>query len=163
MEPAEEALMSIIRKKSRKRTTVTGKVKLVDGDTCTVEREGLPDLEDVRLNAVSGEFEDVFLIVPKQGSEVMVLEVEGAPEENVIVKYTEIERIYIKIKGGVLELKNGKFTVKNGDSDLRKIVTELLNQLNNAIIQTPSGPGNFSPDDKMKFMSLKTDMEKLFE
>lgn len=52
--------MSIIRKGSRKRTTVTGMVKSVDGDTCTIEREGLPDLEDVRLNAVSGEFEDVF-------------------------------------------------------------------------------------------------------
>lgn len=163
MEAAEEALKAIIRKNSRVRTTAIGKVKSITGDTCVVERDHLPDLEDVRLNAVSGEFENLFIVYPEIGSEVMVLQVENAIEENVIVKYTNIEKVVIQIGKAKFEMSAGKFEIKNAQSDLKKILTDCFLQLKNAIIQTPAGPGSFSPNDKAKFDSLKSDTEKLFK
>lgn len=163
MEAAEEALKAIIRKNSRVRTTAIGKVKSITGDTCVVERDHLPDLEDVRLNAVSGEFENLFIVYPEIGSEVMVLQVENAIEENVIVKYTNIEKVVIQIGKAKFEMSAGKFEIKNAQSDLKKILIDGFLQLKNAIIQTPAGPGSFSPNDKAKFDSLKSDTEKLFK
>lgn len=163
MEVAEEALLGIIRKKSRARTTTVGKVKSISGDTCVVEREDLPDLEDVRLNAVSGVFEDLMIVYPKIGSEVMALQVENAPEENAVVKYTEIDKVLIKIGGASFEMSAGKFEFKNTKADLKLILKDGFNQLKNAIIQTPSGPGSFSPSDKQKFEELKNDTENLFK
>jgi|26BtaG_2_1085354.scaffolds.fasta_scaffold01419_14 hypothetical protein len=163
MEVFEEALDAIIRKGSRSRTTVVGKVKNISGDTCTLERKGLPDLEDVRLNAVSGDFEDVFIVFPKVGSEVLVLQVENAPEESCIVKYTEIEKVLITIGGAKLELSGGKVELKNNTADLKKILKDTFTQLKSAIIQTPSGPGSFSAPDKMKFDELKSSVGDLFK
>lgn len=163
MEAAEEAFKSIIRKNSRVRTTAVGRVKSITGDTCVVERDNLPDLEDVRLNAVSGDFENLFIVYPAIGSEVMVLQVENAPEENAVVKHTKIDKVVIQNDGARFEMSAGKFEIKNTQSNLKKILTEAFSQLKSAIIQTPSGPGSFSPNDKEKFDDLKSDTEKLFK
>lgn len=165
MEAAEEALLGIIRKKSRTRTTTVGKVKSISGDTCVVEREDLPDLEDVRLNAVSGVFEDLMIVYPKIGSEVMALQVENAPEENAVVKYTEIDKVLIKIGGASLEMSAGKFEFKNTKADLKELLVETLHTISNAKIDTPDGPmtGAFNINEIQKFESLKGDVTKLFK
>lgn len=165
MEAAEEALIGIIRKTSRVRTTTVGKVKSISGDTCVVEREDLPDLEDVRLNAVSGDFEDLMMVYPKIGSEVMVLQVENAAEENAIVKYTEIDKVLIKIGGASFEMSAGKFEFRNTEADLKKILKETFDTLRDAKIDTPDGPmtASFNALEKIKFESLKADADKLFK
>jgi len=140
-----------------------GVVTEITGMTCTVERDGLPPLFDVRLNAIDQSFDDMFLIVPVVGSEVLCLVVENQSAETAIVKFTEIEKVIITIGGARFEMSSGKFDFKNGQSDLKKILTETLDQLKNAIITTPSGPGQFSDSSKLKFDKLKDNTEKLFK
>lgn len=140
-----------------------GIVTEITGMTCTVERDGLPPLFDVRLNAIDQSFDDMFLIIPVIGSQVLCLVVENQSAETAIVKYTEVEKVIITIGGARFEMSAGKFDFKNDQSDLKKILTETLDQLKNAIITTPSGPGQFSDPNKLKFTELKNDTEKLFK
>ena len=140
-----------------------GTVTEVAGMTCTVERDGLPPLYDVRLNAIDQSFDNMFLIIPAIGSEVLCLVVENQSAETAIVKYTEIDKVIITIGGARFEMSAGKFDLKNEQSDLKKIITDTFTELKNAIITTPSGPGQFSDVNKLKFESLKSDTEKLFK
>lgn len=140
-----------------------GTVAEITGMTCTVEREGLPPLLDVRLNAIDQSFDDMFLIIPVIGSQVLCLVVENQHAETAIVKYTEVEKVIITIGGARFEMSAGKFDFKNDQSDLKEILTKTFDQLKNAIITTPSGPGQFSDPNKLEFEQLKSDTEKLFK
>ncbi len=146
-----------------KRTTSIGTVTKVEDGICEVERKGLPPLLDVRLNAVQTEIENPFWIVPKVGSKVLCLEVENQPAETCIVKYTEIERIEISIGGAILKVEKGKIQLKNNDVDLKLLLTDLLKTLQNAVIQTPSGVGNFTPNVVTKLSEIETKTKQLFE
>lgn len=144
------------------RFTSIGTVTEITGVTCTVERQDLPPLYDVRLNAIDKSFDDCILIYPSIGSEVLCLVVENEPAETALVKYTSIDKVVITIGGAHFEMSGGKFSFKNKDSDLKKILTDGFDNLKNAIITTPSGPGQFSDIDKQKFETLKTNTENLF-
>lgn len=154
---------AFVRLNKHKRTTSIGIVTKVANDVCEVEREGLPPLLDVRLNAVQTAVENPFLVVPKVGSMVLCLEVENQPAETCVVKYTEIERVEIIIGGAVLKIENGKIQFKNDNADLKILLTELLTELKTAIIQTPSGVGNFAPNNVAKFAELESKTNQLFE
>ncbi len=161
MEEFNRAVSTIVK---RRAVTTVGRVKTVSGITCTVERENLPDLLDVRLQAIDKDFDSFFLVVPKVGSEVLCLEVENQPAETAIVNYTEIERIEIKVAGAKwLISKKGKITIKNKSADLKEILTATFDTVMNATITTPSGPGFFSTQDKFKLKDLKEDTLRLFE
>lgn len=144
------------------RYTSIGTVTEITGITCTVERQDLPPLFDVRLNAIDKRFDDCILIYPKIGSEVLCLVVENEQAETTLVKYTEIDKVVITIGGAHFEMSGGKFEFKNESSDLKKILTDGFDNLKNAIITTPSGPGQFSDVDKQKLENLKSSTEKLF-
>jgi len=163
-----EKLLEVIRQTGKKNFpingfTSVGTVSEIDDMTCTVEREGLPPLLDVRLNAIAGNFENLFLIIPEIGSQVLCLVVEGENAETSIVKYTEIEKIIITIAGARFEMSAGKFEFKNEESDLKEILTKSFDLLKNAIVTTPSGPGQFSDPDKLKIEKLKEETKNLFK
>lgn len=140
-----------------------GKVTEITGNTCKVERENLPPLEDVRLNAIEGDFSNKIIIYPKIGSEVLCLIVAGEKEETAVVQYTEIDKVLIEIDGAKLEMSGGKFQIKNTESDQKKITNDLLGALKAAIILTPSGPGKFADSTKLKFDEIKQDNENLYQ
>ncbi|SDE76053.1 hypothetical protein [Riemerella columbipharyngis] len=140
-----------------------GKVTALSGNTCTVERENLPPLLDVRLQALKGDFSNHLLIKPKLNSQVVCLSVDGETAETCIVQYTEIESVEMSIGGAVLKVENGKLQIKNSAADLKELLTELLAELKTAIIQTPSGIGKFSPNNKLKFEELKNKTTQLLE
>ncbi len=142
--------------------TCIGTVSEINGNFCTVEREDLPPLLDVRLNAVNSDITDYFVVVPKLKSKVLCVVIENERTETAIIKYSEIDRIEIKIKDAIIELKNGKFTLKNKSVDLKSILKDALNQLQVAKILTPAGAGSFSPDDIAKFAEFSLKFDQLF-
>lgn len=147
----------------KKRVTSVGVVTRIEGNTCEVEREGLPPLLDVRLNAVQGVFEDHLNIVPKIGSQVLCLEVEGEPSETCVVGYTEIDSVEVKIDGAVVKIAKGKIQIKNNFANLKQLLGEWLSELKMAVIQTPAGVGNFSPNNVAKFSDLESKINQLLE
>lgn len=164
MEAFREAILKIIKQYSQTVTAqvTVGNVTEVNGHTCKVERENLPPLEDVRLNAIEGDFEDLFLVIPKIGSQVLCATIEDDNEETAIIKYTEIDKVVITIGGARFEMSGGKFDFKNETSDLKENTNDLLETLKNAKILTPSGVGKFDPQTKLKFNQIKEKNNELF-
>lgn len=143
------------RKNKGKFTLTVGTVKVVENDTCTVD-----NYEDVRLNAVIEDTESQFTIYPKVGSKVIIGRLEN--EDNAFVLgVSEIEKVIIKISDQLFEMKDGKFTIKSGNLSLKSILNDGFDQLNKAVIITPSGPGKFSPADKLVFTDLKDKTNQL--
>lgn len=158
-----ESFFEAVSKISNNKSSSIGKVIEITGNTCKVERENLPTLEDVRLNAIEGDFSNKIIIYPKLGSEVLCLEISGSKEETAVVQYTEIDRVLIEIDGAKFEMSAGKFEIKNNDADQKKITEDLLEALKTAIILTPQGPGKFADSTKLKFDQIKTDNENLYQ
>ena len=165
MEAFNEAVLRIVKGYHSQITSqvTMGIVKEITGSTCMVERENLPPLQDVRLNAIEGDFDNHILIIPKIGSKVLCLVIGDQNEETAIIKYTEIEKVIIQIEGAKFEMSGGKFQFKNNRADLKEIHNELLETLNNAIILTPNGAGRFAPTTKQKLNQIKTKNNELFE
>ncbi|URC13943.1 hypothetical protein [Flavobacterium sp. B183] len=134
---------------------LVGTVKEIDNDTCTVDH-----YEDVRLNAIIGDFESQFTVYPKIGSKVIIGRLEN--EDNAfILRVSEIDKVKIKISDQIFELKDQKFRIENKDANLKSILNDAFNQIDKAVIMTPSGPGNFSPADKVFFKQLNEKTNKL--
>ena len=117
----------------------------------------------MRLNAVQGVFEDHLNIVPKIGSQVLCLEVEGEPSETCVVGYTEIDSVEVKIEGAIVRVAQGKVQIKNRFANLKQLLGEWLSELKMAVIQTPAGIGNFSPNNVAKFSDLESKINQLLE
>lgn len=158
-------------KRKGKFTLTVGTVKAVEGDTCTVD-----NYEDVRLNAIIEELNSQFTVYPKVGSKVIIGRLEN--EDNAfVVGVSEIEKLIIKIGNQSFEFKegevtikigdqlfemiDGKFSIKKGNISLKSILNDGFDQLDKSIITTPSGPGKFSPADKIIFQQLKTKTNQL--
>lgn len=157
MSEFDELFKQVIQAKGKKGkfTLNIGTVKEVENDTCTVD-----NYEDVRLNAIIDNLESQFTIYPKIGSKVIIGRLEN--EDNAfVIGVSEIEKVVIKIANQLFEMKDGKFTIKSGSVNLKTILNDAFEQLNKAIIMTPSGPGNFSPADKAVFAELKSKTNQL--
>ncbi|MEQ3500596.1 hypothetical protein ABMY20_12635 [Tenacibaculum sp. SSH1-16] len=114
--------------------TSIGVVSKITGDTCTVVRDGLPELLDVRLNAVSGNFKNTFIVFPKIGSEVLVLEVENAPAETSIVKWTEVDSVQIKIEQFELDADNSGIKLSNQGENFKSVYNDMIDEVNKILV-----------------------------
>lgn len=159
------------RNKKKKFSLVVGTVKEINEDTCTVD-----DFEDVRLNAVIDNLESQFTVYPKIGSKVIIGKLENE-SDMFVVRVSEIEKVKIKIENQLFEItaekfsveindqlfemKDGKFSIKVGSVSLKSILNNAFQKLKTAIITTPSGPGQFSPADKVAFEQYNNQVNQL--
>lgn len=157
-EKFKEALKALER---RKIVTSVGTVTKVTGTSCEVSRQELPKLTDVRLHSIAKDLENYIQITPAEGSKVICLEIEGAPEETCIVKYGEIESFKVIIEGCEISTVGGKMNLKNTETSLKSILNSLFQVLQSAVIQTPAGPGSFSPGNIQSFQEMNTNTNKL--
>lgn len=106
-----------------------GTVTKVDKEakTCDVERDDLPELFKVRLNAITTPGDDVVTIYPKAGSKVLVLLIENNKTDGYLLTATDIDEIIIN--GG----QNGGIAISQKVIDELKAVKDDLNDLKNAI------------------------------
>lgn len=141
---------------SRKFNLIVGTVKEIDGDTCTVDY-----YEDVRLNAVIDSLESQFTVYPKVGSKVIIGRLEGE-DDAFVISCSEIEKLTVKIGNQLFEMANGKFNIQTGDINFKRLLNAILNQLQQAVITTPSGPGSFSPADIEAFAQYNEKINTLF-
>lgn len=131
-----EALKELFGKYTRKAHLTTGVVKEVNGTICNVERSELPDLIDVRLQAIEGDLDTHILITPKVDSQVTCATIDNEHAEAVVVKYSEIESIKVKIGDNeCLINEDGVELCANNFGGLIKIddLVDKLNQLENKV------------------------------
>lgn len=114
--------------------------------TCVVERDGSPDLHDVRLNAVVDEkITDSFTVIPSQGSYVLVLLL-GVDTEGLILATSKIDRVVVQTGDVSLDV-SADGVVMNGGAlggliDIAKLtqkVNALVDAFNAHTHTIPSG------------------------
>ena len=101
-----------------------------------------------------------FYLQPKVGSLVCVAFINK--ETAIVVGTSELEKVTCTLKGFSLKIENGKIQIKNEQADFKIILNDLLTELKNAIIQTPSGPGNFAPQNVAKFEEINQKINALW-
>lgn len=110
----------------------SAEVKSVNGDICTL-KIGALELTDVRLRAIAGSSDNRLLITPKQGSQVIAADLSGGDYRDLLVlAYSEIETINLRIGQTVLKVEDGAVTFNEGNQGLVKI-QELTDKLNDLI------------------------------
>ncbi|WP_312310948.1 hypothetical protein [Empedobacter brevis] len=131
-------------------------VTAVTETTCTTS----DGIDDIRLNAIDDNLNSNITVYPKIGSKIIYGRLNDS-DDLFVLKYSEIERIIIKMENQIFEMKDGKFRILNDESNLKTVLNDLFSTLENAIIQTPSGAGKFIEIDKNKFKSLNQKIDKL--
>lgn len=127
---------------------VTGKVKSVEGDSCTVELKNGLSVSDVKLKATigpstgSGQAGDYLILTPKAGTKVVMLSQSGETNNFVVIKADEIEKVEYKQDGLniLIDSTDGKVSVKNGETSLVTIMNDLAALLKQLKVSTPNGP-----------------------
>ena len=129
---SEETLNRFVKKHidSMPANVTTGTVKDIDETayTCTVEREDRPTLYGVRLNAVEYTG-DRFVLIPKQGSYVLVCMVEGDEAEGYLLATSAIDKLLFAIDTTELQVIAGGFSIKRGDETLKAILNDMIDQV----------------------------------
>ena len=92
-------------------------------------------------------------IKPKIGSLILVGMVENNESQPFLLNVQEVE---------IYELKADNFTIHNETVDFKTLLNDLLTELKSAIIQTPSGPGNFAPNNVAKFEEINNKINQLW-
>jgi hypothetical protein len=115
-------------------TTSIGKVKEIKGNSCTVERSDLAPLLDVRLNAIVMDLESSFTVMPAIGSTVLVIEIEGSPEETAVIQFTQIDSLQIKMKEFEFLADKDGLKISNQGENLMSILSDLITELNKILV-----------------------------
>lgn len=142
---------------------ITATVVSIEDDTCTVKLLSELVLSDVRLTATISDDTDSFLIVPKVGSEVVLMSQTGALSGLMVLKVGAVESIIYK-KGSfeyVINGTTGKLTLKKGTANFGKLIESLIDTISNAQIITSSGPGTINPITQSELLQIKTSFKTI--
>lgn len=113
---------------------LTGKVKSVDGETCTVSIGDLT-LTDVRLRSVINGEDSKLLITPKTGSYVTLIDLSGELRETEVIGYSEIETIDIETESDIKINCSGNIVINDGHNHGLVNIQELTDRLNQFVEQ----------------------------
>ena len=152
----EKAVKGANKKGVRRFPIMMQTVTEVSETTCTTA----DGIDDIRLNAIDAELDSKIAIYPKIGSKIIYGRLNDT-DDLFVLKYSEIDRIVIKMDKQIFEMKDGKFRILNAETNLKTVLNDLFSTLENAIIQTPSGAGKFIDLNKQKFKSLNQHIDKL--
>ncbi|MDH1883966.1 hypothetical protein [Empedobacter sp. GD03797] len=152
----EKAVKGANKKGVRRFPIMMQTVTEVSETTCTTA----DGIDDIRLNAIDADLDSKITIYPKIGSKIIYGRLNDT-DDLFVLKYSEIDRIVIKMDKQIFEMKDGKFRILNAETNLKTVLNDLFSTLENAIIQTPSGAGKFIDLNKQKYKSLNQQIDKL--
>ena len=126
--------------------SITGKAVNVDSTkrTCDLQSiEDNADRKDIRLQSVDGETKG-FVLIPKEGSFIVASFFDNTT--GFVSLTSEIEKIHFEA----------------GGEDLKLILNDLIKEIKNAVISTPSGPGSIAPPTATLLDAVNNRVNKLF-
>ncbi|MBK5213641.1 MAG: hypothetical protein JJE55_08285 [Flavobacteriaceae bacterium] len=120
---------------------ITGIVKSVEGDSCTVELKSGYVATDVKLKATIGN-NDYVILTPKVGSTVLILSLSGTLDNLTVVKIDQLEKMEYS-QGGLVILADsvdGKIQIKNKQVSFIELFEALKKLTAELTVSTPMGP-----------------------
>lgn len=142
---------------------ITAEVVSIENNTCTVKLVSDLVLTDVRLCATVNENQDSFVIIPKIGSEVVLMSQTGTLAGLMVIKVDTVESIIYKNAGFEFKVDGAtkKVTLKNQSENLGQLVGELIDTISNSVIDTPNGPGAINAVTKTALNQIKTQFNSI--
>ena len=148
-----------------KRKTPTIAVEVVSVDkvqgTCVVKDDELQ--YTVRLASVINDNTERVYLFPKVGSSVLIASIGEDENRYYVVAHSEIESVSLRIEDTQLTIDKAGVHLQRGEVDFKSLLNELLNELKAAVIQTPAGVGNFSPNNVAKFDEINNKINELLQ
>lgn len=110
---------------------ITAKVVSIQGTTCTVELVGELKISDVRLCATINDDADGLVIIPKIGSEVVIMSQTGTLSGMMVVKVDAVETITYKKEDFefIVNGTNGKVTLKKDGANFGGLMNDFIDAL----------------------------------
>lgn len=130
----EQIIEEAIRKVSRDKagmSTALGTIKSVDRDKlhCTVAREGMPDLQEVRLKPSLLKDGSSLIVWPRVGSPVLVGFIENSPVDSFIASVDEVDEVSLMIDKTSVKISAEGVVFNGGELGGLVISPELKSQL----------------------------------
>lgn len=163
MEKASKIKQLLAQFNAKPNTLITAQVVSIEDTFCTVKlAEGL-EVSGVRLLATNGNGDNGFKIVPKVGTDVLVLSQSTGVDNLVVIKIDEWDKISFKQNDFefILDAETKKATLKKTGANLGQSLSQLTQALQNAQIITPAGPGTFDPATIATLVTVQTALENL--
>lgn len=131
-----QRLIEAIARKGQTPLLVTiGKVKNIDEDKriCDIAIDDDLTLNNCRLNAIIDSYSNRLLIVPKENSMVAFIAIGGKLTEPLIIAYSEIDKVLLKIGNTEVNIDTDKVEINGGDNDGIIKIQDLTDKLNNLV------------------------------
>jgi|AMZC01.1.fsa_nt_AMZC01002902.1_18 hypothetical protein len=139
------------------------KVVKVTGNICTVDFEdGRPLLDQVRLKAVIDDDENAFLIIPKEGSYVLISPLAGNNANQIIAAYSVVERLELKIERTLFKIDKEGFLLSRQNDSLQNVLSDLIDAINSITVPTGTGPSG-TPINSPSFNNIKLRLQKILK
>jgi hypothetical protein len=134
--------VEIIVRKNIPLLLTEGVVSAVDKDTntCNVDRGDLPELLNVRLDAILKAGDNKITIYPERGSKVLCILVENNPTDAYILAANDIEEIKVKIDTSEFIINKDGFLIQRGDNNLKSLISDFISEVQNIIVVQGTGP-----------------------
>ena len=120
----ETAVKKANKKGIRRFPLMLETVTEVTETTCTTS----DGVDDIRLNAIDADLNSNITVYPKVGSKIIYGRLNDT-DDLFVLKYSEIDRIVIKMDQQIFEMKDGKFKVLNENTNLKTVFNDLFSTL----------------------------------
>jgi len=158
MTPEQDFMAAMGRHATGRRlvTVWPGKVLRVDAQTVDVEAPDGAEVFGVRLRATIDGDDTGVVVVPVVGSYVIVAELGGDGNEQIVVQYSAVSRILILTADGAqIEMREAatisssaggaiqvgeRLALRSSTDDLKSVLLDLITAIRAITVTTPTGP-----------------------
>lgn len=120
---------------------VNAKVISVEGESCTVEFDGL-QIDEVRLKATINGQANKIIVEPKTGSMVLIGSLTGDLKDLAVLSVDEVAKLQYEQDGLsiLIDSTDNKIKIENQTTSLKDVLQKLADLLKQFQVFTPSGP-----------------------
>jgi hypothetical protein len=156
-------IQQIANKGMRLYAPISGVVKSIEGNTCTIIIDGNLDLGGVRLMASESDSSDSFLVIPRVGSVVQMLSVNGDLGDMMVIKVNEAQSISYRNKGlsVVIDGESQRVQIENGTVNLKDLFETMADFIGALSIMSPVGACEVLAPLPSDFKDFKDSVNKL--
>lgn len=109
-------------------------------NSCTVLRDGQPELLDVRFHATEDTPGSRIIEIPADQSSVIYAIIENQVTEAVLVKCSEIEKVMIRIGEMEYHIDKDGCLIRFGDDTLGNVLGNVIDEINKIIVINGRSP-----------------------
>lgn len=105
-----------------------------ENGTCTVN-DGDMDFPDVRLSAVVNGRKDVFYLIPKLKSSVLISAINEDIKNLFVVQYAELEQLHLNIGAMLFKVDEKGILLENNNNNFGKLQEDIITEITKVFTQ----------------------------